>query len=84
MRQAAGALDPRLCSSPTTSSILAQLAEAADIMADGTQDPTQLCTGTSIGLGFTAGLAKTPDTAVAAPPSTPDPCADARAIDAGG
>ena len=33
---------------------LAQIAEASDILQDGTQDPTQTCDGISIGLGFDA------------------------------
>ena len=35
-------------------SILDQLAQAADILSDGTQDPNQTCDGISIGLGFEA------------------------------
>lgn len=35
-------------------SILDQLAQAADILSDGTQDPEKVCNGISIGLGFEA------------------------------
>jgi len=35
-------------------SVLDSLAQAADILADGTQDPSKTCNGISIGLGFEA------------------------------
>jgi hypothetical protein len=45
---------PGLCSGPTVQSILDAIGQASDIMKDGTQDPTQVCDGISIGLGFDA------------------------------
>jgi hypothetical protein len=41
-----------LCSSPLFASLLTQVRQASDIMADGTQDPEQTCDGISMGLGF--------------------------------
>lgn len=48
----AGSFDPSLCSGPTIDSILAQVRQASDILADGTQDAQTMCNGISIGLGF--------------------------------
>jgi hypothetical protein len=44
-----GATKPVFCSTFDT-----QIRQAADIMNDGTQDPTKVCNGISIGLGFKA------------------------------
>lgn len=71
----AQAFDPSFCdpNSPTLQSILNQIRQASDIMADGTQDPTKECDGISIGLGFT--MKRTLLGAVAPPqPPPPDPC----------
>jgi hypothetical protein len=45
---------PTLCGDDGGQSGFAQIAEASDILQDGTQDPTQTCDGISIGLGFDA------------------------------
>jgi len=47
-----GTLDPSLCEGATADSIKNQIRQAADILADGTQDPAKECDGISIGLGF--------------------------------
>jgi hypothetical protein len=50
-----GSADPALCPpSPTLDSILTQFEQAADILADGSQDPLKECDAVSIGLGFDA------------------------------
>ena len=41
---------------PTTDSILTQIIQASDILANGTQDPTKPCSAVTIGLGFQAML----------------------------
>jgi len=52
IKQFAGTFDPSLCMGPTIDSIIAQITQASDILADGSQDPAQTCNGISIGLGF--------------------------------
>jgi len=73
LTQAFGSFDPSLCGSTILMSILDQVEQAADIMADGTQDPTMTCDGISIGLGFDAVAAQVGAIAPPAPPPT-DPC----------
>src|SRR5262249_35060798 len=68
-----GSPDVTLCSGPTPESILTQLEQAADILVDGTQDPTKECDGVSIGLGFEAERVKLGPIGPEEPPS-PDPC----------
>lgn len=73
--KAAPFFDTSFCdpNSPTLQSIVTQLRQASDIMADGTQDPNKECDGISIGLGFT--LAPGQIGAVApVPPPPMDPC----------
>jgi len=74
IKKVAGAFDPGLCSSPTLDALLQQIEQASDILADGTQDPTKICDGISIGLGFDAKRVKLGPIAAPAPPD-PDPCA---------
>jgi hypothetical protein len=76
LKMVAGAFDPSLCSGPTIDSITSQIAQASDILQDGTQSATQSCDGISIGLGFNAELVQL---GPVAPPAMPkaDPCADA-------
>jgi len=60
-RDALGAFDQNLCNSSTFQSVAQQLRQAADSMANGTQNPNATCDGVSIGLGFElreAGLAE--------------------------
>jgi hypothetical protein len=40
------------CDSPLFAGLLTQARQSSDIMADGTQDPTKVCNGISMGLGF--------------------------------
>ena len=76
IKATAGTLDPSFCSpgNVTLESVAAQIAQASDIMSDGTQDPTQTCDGISIGLGFDGALVQVG--AAVAPTSPPNPCAD--------
>ena len=53
-----------------------QIAQASDILVDGTQDPSKPCDGNSIGLGFTAAVV-TPPRALS--PSVPAEASFARA-----
>lgn len=75
MKKNAGSFDPSFCdlNGPTMASILTQVEQAADILVDGTQDPTKTCDAISIGIGFDA-VAVTLGPVVAAPVPT-DPCA---------
>lgn len=73
----AGYVSPSLCSGSTINAIEQQIAQASDILHDGTQDPTKDCDGISIGLGFDA-VAITPGAVGPEEGAQPDPC------DAGG
>lgn len=73
IQQVAGSFDPALCSGATISSILAQVAQASDIMIDGTQDPTKTCNGISFGIGFNAAVVQL-GAAGSPPPPPPNPC----------
>jgi hypothetical protein len=67
------AMSPSLCDGSTAESIRQSVLQAADIMADGTQDPTKECDGISIGLGFEAAAVVVGD--VGPPePAPKDPC----------
>ena len=52
MRQLLGTATTQVCSGSTWDAIAAQIAQAADILQDGTQDPNKPCDAVSIGLGF--------------------------------
>lgn len=71
----AGSISTSLCSGPTFDSVAQQFRAASDIMADGTQDPSQMCTGISVGLGFDVVGANVGQVLDKEPPQ-PDPCAD--------
>ena len=75
-KQVAGKLSPSLCSGSALQGILAQVAQASDILQDGTQDPTKSCDGISIGLGATTTGAKIG--AVFTPPVATPACPLAR------
>ncbi|MBL8741825.1 MAG: hypothetical protein JNK04_12045 [Myxococcales bacterium] len=51
---AIGAFDPTLCTGGILVAIQNQIAQASDIMVDGTQDPSATCDGISVGIGFEA------------------------------
>jgi hypothetical protein len=70
----AGSIDSSLCGGQAIQSILDEIAQASDILSDGTQDPTKTCDGISIGLGFNAALVQI---GPIAPPATAktNPCA---------
>jgi hypothetical protein len=74
IRKVAGSFDPSLCSGATIDSIVNQLEQAADILADGTQDPGVTCDAISFGVGFEAVRATLSDVGPVVPPP-PDPCA---------
>ena len=40
------------CSNSIYPTLITKIRQASDIMADGTQDPTKVCNGISVGLGF--------------------------------
>jgi hypothetical protein len=76
LTESARAIDPSFCdpTNPTLQSIITQLEQASDILADGTQDPTKTCDGISIGLGFDAAVVGLGSIVEVTPP--PDPCLD--------
>jgi len=76
IQKSAAAFDASFCdpNSPTLQSILNQVRQAADILLDGTQDPSKPCEGISIGLGFTMKSAQLGPVAPP-PPPPPNPCA---------
>jgi hypothetical protein len=80
LKSVAGAFDPAFCdpNNTTFASIATQIAQASDILSDGTQDPTKQCDGISIGLGFNSELVQLGGIA---PPAatTSNPCGDAGA-----
>jgi hypothetical protein len=47
-----------LCTSSVLPELITTVEQASDILADGTQDPTQTCDGISMGLGFTMAAAE--------------------------
>lgn len=73
MKKVAGSFSKDLCTGTTFDSVAVQLRQTADIMADGSQDPTKTCDGISLGWGFHA---EALHLGVVAPPSPtqPDPC----------
>jgi hypothetical protein len=53
-RRIAQPLIPSLCSASAWESITQQIGQTQDILIDGTQDPSQPCSGISLGVGFEA------------------------------
>lgn len=74
VRAVAGQISLSLCSGTALENVLTQIAQASDIMQDGTQDPSKTCDGISIGLGFEARVVQLGPTVPAM--TTPDPCVD--------
>ncbi|RYE82260.1 MAG: hypothetical protein EOO75_20965 [Myxococcales bacterium] len=72
-KKGAEAFDTTFCGdSETFDAIAGQLRAASDIMVDGTQDPTKVCNGISLGVGFETRASS--KGAAVAPPLAPDPC----------
>ncbi len=68
LRAAFGRASPSLCTGTTTDSVLMKVAEASDMLADGTQGAASTCAGISLGVQFTG-------TSIAMPPAAlVDPC----------
>lgn len=82
LRNVISAAFPSFCEGPGLDSTLAQVRRAADIMKDGSQDPSQECNAISIGIGFTAKQVQLGDIA---PPAeaTSTPCGDTSPTDGG-
>ena len=55
------------CDSLLFAGLLTQARQSSDIMADGTQDPTKVCDGISMGLGFEMKEVQIGDVGPAAP-----------------
>jgi hypothetical protein len=73
-KKAVAALDSSFCeNNATVESLLTQIEQAADILLDGSQDPTKECEAISIGLGFNA--ARVVLGGVGGPKQIQDPCA---------
>ncbi len=70
----AGAFNQDLCSGSTIEGFRSAIKQSADILMDGTQDPTKECDGITIGLGFEAVLVTVGDQITTPDPATPDPC----------
>ncbi len=61
-----------ICGTPAYDAIVTLIRQASDIMADGTQDPSQVCNGISVGFGFTMAPAQISGVGPAAP--SPNEC----------
>ncbi len=57
-----------LCNNALFTSLLDQIRQSSDIMADGTQDPNKTCDGITMGLGFELKEVQRGDVGVALPP----------------
>ncbi len=68
MRAAFGRASASLCTGATIDSILTQIAQASDMLADGTQSAASTCAGISLGVQFTGATAAMPPAALV------DPC----------
>jgi hypothetical protein len=73
LRKVAGSFDAALCKGNTVDSLIAQIEQASDIMADGSQDPSKECDGISIGLGFDGAVVQLGDIGPKATPGV-NPC----------
>ncbi len=74
LKKVAGGFSAELCTGSTFESIAESIRQAADIGADGGQNPSKECDAISIGLGFEAGIAKLGKVSDTSPPKE-DPCA---------
>ena len=75
LKKVAGGFSPELCTGSTFESIAESIRQAADILEDGSQNPSKECNAISIGLGFEAGIAKLGKIGDEAGPKN-DPCAE--------
>jgi hypothetical protein len=75
LRLLTGSISSSLCSGGAFDSVAGQFEQAADILLDGTNDPSQPCDAVSIGLGFDAVRVQAGPVADILP--QPDPCAEA-------
>jgi hypothetical protein len=73
MRRVAGTFSQEFCSGTTIESLLDQIRQSADILVDGSQDPSRTCDGISLGLGFEAVTFAVESVGTPLPP-LPDPC----------
>jgi hypothetical protein len=71
----AGFMSRDLCSGSTIEGIKQSIRQAADMMADGTQDPLVECDGISFGMGFDAGRIVTTEIGLPGDVDSVDPCA---------
>jgi len=70
----AGSFSKDLCQGATVEGIKSAIRQAADILADGSQDPNKDCDGISVGIGFTAKQVGIPTKTVPEAPAPGDPC----------
>jgi hypothetical protein len=84
IRAIAGRIQKDFCTpgNAALEGILTSIRQASDMLSDGSQDPSKVCNGISIGLGFTAKQVGTPTTTAAVSGGT-DPCAEGSDGDAG-
>ncbi len=73
LKKIAGGFSPELCTGSTFESIAESIRQAADILEDGSQNPSKECNAISIGLGFEAKPAQLGKVGEPTPPAK-DPC----------
>jgi hypothetical protein len=83
LRKVAGRISDSLCSGSAFDSIAQQIAQASDIMDDGTNRSGVECNAISIGLGFTAKEIAPPSKVADLGAVQPDKCSDGGADDSG-
>lgn len=83
LKKVAGGFSKELCTGSTFESIAESIRQAADILEDGSQNPSKECNAISIGLGFEATAAQLGAVGEASPPSE-DPCAPPMGTGGGG
>jgi len=75
LKKVAGGFSKELCTGSTFESIAESIRQAADVLEDGSQNPSKECNAISIGLGFEAKAAQLGKVSEASPPAE-DPCAE--------
>lgn len=73
VRALAGKASPALCKGALIDTLILQIEGAADMMQDGTQDPSATCDGISIGLGYRTARSRIGKAAPEGKPSNPCP-----------